>query len=401
VTRTAEERDAGTAGAVSGVEIQLEHLSKHYPGQEGAAVDDVSMHIPAGEITIFVGPSGCGKTTTMKMINRLIEPSSGTITIGGQDALSLDPDKLRRTIGYAIQQAGLFPHMTVAQNVGMVPSLLGWPKKRIADRIDEMLDLVGLDPGQFRDRFPRRLSGGQQQRVGVARALAADPPVLLMDEPFGAVDPITRGNLQDELMRLQTELHKTIVFVTHDFDEAVKLGDRIAVLGPRSTILQYDTPDAILANPANDTVAGFVGAGASLKQLTLMRVRDVTLTEEAITARPDETPAQIREQLEARDRKYALVLDDRDRPQRWVHIGQLSGATSLAEAGRPITDWVTTQSTLQDALEAILAEGGAAVVTGEHGRYAGTIDIHTVMDTISHLRETHETKAPAAADQPS
>jgi osmoprotectant transport system ATP-binding protein len=401
VTRTAEERDAGTSGAVSGVEIQLEHLSKHYPGQEGAAVDDVSMHIPAGKITIFVGPSGCGKTTTMKMINRLIEPSSGTITIGGQDALSLDPDKLRRTIGYAIQQAGLFPHMTVAQNVGMVPSLLGWPKKRIADRVDEMLDLVGLDPGQFRDRFPRRLSGGQQQRVGVARALAADPPVLLMDEPFGAVDPITRGNLQDELMRLQTELHKTIVFVTHDFDEAVKLGDRIAVLGPRSTILQYDTPDAILANPANDTVAGFVGAGASLKQLTLMRVRDVTLTEEAITARPDETPAQIREQLEARDRKYALVLDDRDRPQRWVHIGQLSGVTSLAEAGRPITDWVTTQSTLQDALEAILAEGGAAVVTGERGRYAGTIDIHTVMDTISHLRETHETKAPAAADEPS
>ncbi|MDT7679973.1 MAG: osmoprotectant transport system ATP-binding protein [Pseudonocardiales bacterium] len=401
MTRTAEERDAGTAGAVSGVEIQLEHLSKHYPGQEGAAVDDVSMHIPAGEITIFVGPSGCGKTTTMKMINRLIEPSSGTITIGGQDALSLDPDKLRRTIGYAIQQAGLFPHMTVAQNVGMVPSLLGWPKKRIAARFYEKLDLVGLDPGQFRDRFPRRLSGGQQQRVGVARALAADPPVLLMDEPFGAVDPITRGNLQDELMRLQTELHKTIVFVTHDFDEAVKLGDRIAVLGPRSTILQYDTPDAILANPANDTVAGFVGAGASLKQLTLMRVRDVTLTEEAITARPDETPAQIREQLEARDRKYALVLDDRDRPQRWVHIGQLSGATSLAEAGRPITDWVTTQSTLQDALEAILAEGGAAVVTGERGRYAGTIDIHTVMDTISHLRETHETKAPAAADEPS
>jgi osmoprotectant transport system ATP-binding protein len=392
VTRTAEDRDSAAAGAVSGVEIQLEHLSKHYPGQEGAAVDDVSMHIPAGEITIFVGPSGCGKTTTMKMINRLIEPTSGTITIGGQDALSLDPDKLRRTIGYAIQQAGLFPHMTVAQNVGMVPSLLGWPKKRIADRIDEMLDLVGLDPGEYRDRFPRRLSGGQQQRVGVARALAADPPVLLMDEPFGAVDPITRGNLQDELMRLQTELHKTIVFVTHDFDEAVKLGDRIAVLGPRSTILQYDTPDAILANPANDTVAGFVGAGASLKQLTLLRVRDVTLTEEAITARPDETPAQIREQLEARGRTYALVLDDRDRPQRWVHVGQLAGATSLAEAGRPITDWVTTQSTLQDALEAILAEGGSAVVTGERGRYAGTIDIHTVMDTISHLRETHETK---------
>jgi osmoprotectant transport system ATP-binding protein len=385
------------AVAVSGVEIKLERLCKTYPGGHGVAVEDVSMDIPAGKIVIFVGPSGCGKTTTMKMINRLIEPTSGTITIGGQDTLSLDPDKLRRTIGYAIQQAGLFPHMTVAQNVGMVPALLGWPKRRISDRVDEMLELVGLDAGQFRDRYPRRLSGGQQQRVGVARALAADPPVLLMDEPFGAVDPITRGNLQDELMRLQTELRKTIVFVTHDFDEAVKLGDRIAVLGPRSTILQYDTPDAILANPANDTVAGFVGAGASLKQLTLMRVRDVELTEEAITARCDETCAEIRQQLEERGRTYALVLDERDRPQRWVHIRDLPAATTLAEAGKPITDWVTTQSTLQDALEAILAEGGSAVVTKERGRYAGTIDIHTVMDTISSLRETHDSRAASAA----
>ena len=372
--------------AVSGVDIELEHVSKNYPGQRAAAVEDVSMHIPAGEIVIFVGPSGCGKTTTMKMINRLIEPSAGTITIGGQDNLSLNGDELRRTIGYAIQQAGLFPHMTVAQNIAVVPGLLGWPKQRIAARVEEMLELVGLDPGEFHDRYPRRLSGGQQQRVGVARALAADPPVLLMDEPFGAVDPITRGNLQDELMRLQAELRKTIVFVTHDFDEAVKLGDRIAVLGPQSTILQYDTPDAILANPANDTVAGFVGAGASLKQLTLMRVRDVQLTEEAITARCDETCEEIRQQLDERGRTYALVLDDRERPQRWVHIRDLPAATTLAEAGKPITDWVTTQSTLRDALEAILAEGGSAVVTKEKGRYAGTIDIHTVMDTISDLR---------------
>jgi osmoprotectant transport system ATP-binding protein len=396
VATKAEQPDA----AVSGVDIRLERLCKTYAGGHGVAVEDVSMDIPAGEIVIFVGPSGCGKTTTMKMINRLIEPTSGTITIGGRDNKSLDADKLRRTIGYAIQQAGLFPHMTVAQNVGMVPSLLGWSKQRIADRVEEMLELVGLDAGEFHNRYPRRLSGGQQQRVGVARALAADPPVLLMDEPFGAVDPITRGNLQDELMRLQTELHKTIVFVTHDFDEAVKLGDRIAVLGPRSTILQYDTPDAILAKPANDTVAGFIGAGASLKQLTLKRVRDVQLTEEAITARCDETPDEIRRQLEERGRSFALVLDDRDRPQRWVHVGQLAGVATLAEAGKPITDWVTTQSTLQDALEAILAEGGSAVVTKERGRYAGTIDIHTVMDTISHLRETHDPQAAATADRP-
>jgi osmoprotectant transport system ATP-binding protein len=391
VAQTAEPQASPVAEhAVSGVDIELEHVSKNYPGQRAAAVEDVSMHIPAGEIVIFVGPSGCGKTTTMKMINRLIEPSEGTITIGGQDNRSLDGDQLRRTIGYAIQQAGLFPHMTVAQNIAVVPGLLGWSKQRVAARVEEMLDLVGLDPGEFHDRYPRRLSGGQQQRVGVARALAADPPVLLMDEPFGAVDPITRGNLQDELMRLQAELRKTIVFVTHDFDEAVKLGDRIAVLGPKSTILQYDTPDAILANPATDTVAGFVGAGASLKQLTLMRVRDVQLTQEAITARCDETCEEIRRQLDERGRTYALVLDERDRPQRWVHIRDLPAARTLAEAGKPITDWVTTQSTLRDALEAILAEGGSAVVTKEQGRYAGTIDIHTVMDTISDLRGGQE-----------
>ncbi|MGH3436970.1 MAG: ABC transporter ATP-binding protein, partial [Sciscionella sp.] len=375
VAETAVTEQSVESGAVSGVEIELEAVTKRYAGQRAAAVEDLTMNIPAGQITIFVGPSGCGKTTSMKMINRLIEPSSGKITIGGQNALSIDPDELRRSIGYAIQQAGLFPHMTVAQNVGMVPGMLKWGRQRVHDRVEEMLDLVGLDPAQYRDRFPRQLSGGQQQRVGVARALAADPPVLLMDEPFGAVDPITRGNLQDELMRLQAELHKTIVFVTHDFDEAVKLGDRIAVLGDQSAILQYDTPDAILANPANDTVAGFVGAGASLKQLTLMRVRDVQLKQEAITARPDETPESIRQQLTERRKSYVLVLDERNRPQRWAHVRELGGVRSMAEAGQPIGDWVTLQSTLQDALEAILAEGGAAVVTKERGRYAGTIDI--------------------------
>ena len=254
--------DVSTDQKVSGVEIVLESVTKRYPGQKAAAVDNVSLTVPAGEIVVFVGPSGCGKTTTMRMINRLIEPTSGKITIDGKDALSIDPDKLRRGIGYSIQQAGLFPHFTIAKNVATVPGLIGWDKKRIAARTDEMLDLVGLDPDTYRDRYPRQLSGGQQQRVGVARALAADPPVLLMDEPFGAVDPITRGLLQDELMRLQSELGKTIVFVTHDFNEAVKLGDRIAVLGNQSSIMQYDTPEAILANPANDMVAGFLAQAA-------------------------------------------------------------------------------------------------------------------------------------------
>ncbi|TVT50638.1 ATP-binding cassette domain-containing protein [Amycolatopsis rhizosphaerae] len=347
------------------------------------------MTIPAGEVVILVGPSGCGKTTAMRMINRLIEPTSGRITIGGEDALGLEPDRLRRKIGYAIQQAGLFPHFTVAQNIAVVPGLLGWERKRIDDRVDEMLDLVGLDPAEFRNRYPRQLSGGQQQRVGVARALAADPPVLLMDEPFGAVDPITRGNLQDELLRLQAKLRKTIVFVTHDFDEAVKLGDRIAVLGDRSAILQYDTPEAILAHPANDTVAGFVGAGASLKQLTLLRVRDVELSREVELATLGESPAQLRTRLAERRATYALVLDQRGRPVRWVHIGDLGRATSLAGAGRALSDSVTVQSTLQDALEAILVEGGAVPVTGLDGRYTGMIELDTVIAAIHRLREEY------------
>ncbi|MFB9906548.1 ATP-binding cassette domain-containing protein [Allokutzneria oryzae] len=368
----------------TGVEIHLDNVSKRYSGQRSAAVDEVTMTIPAGETVVFVGPSGCGKTTTMKMINRLIEPSAGRITIGGEDALRLDPDQLRRRIGYAIQQAGLFPHMTVGQNVGLVPGLVGWDKNKIADRVEEMLDLVGLEPGEFRDRYPRQLSGGQQQRVGVARALAADPPVLLMDEPFGAVDPITRGNLQDQLLRLQSELGKTIVFVTHDFDEAVKLGDRIAVLGDRSKILQYDTPDAILANPADDTVAGFVGAGASLKQLTLLRVRDVEHGE-VPTATVDDSPEQLRDRI---GRGRGLVLDARHRPLRWVSARDLAPGRSLRTAGRPIEDSVSLASTLQDALEAILTDDdGVAVVVGTRGEYVGVVDIDTVMSTIRQLRE--------------
>jgi osmoprotectant transport system ATP-binding protein len=379
-----------TGQGVSGAEIHLEKVTKSYPGTAAPAVEEFSMTIPAGEVVVLVGPSGCGKTTTMRMINRMVEPTSGTITIGGRDALHIDPDQLRRTIGYAIQQVGLFPHYTVAQNIGVVPGLLKWDKKRIADRVEELMDLVGLAPETFANRLPAQLSGGQQQRVGVARALAADPPVLLMDEPFGAVDPITRGHLQDELMRLQSELGKTIVFVTHDFDEAVKLGDRIAVLGDRSTIQQYDTPDAILANPANDTVAGFVGAGASLKQLTLMRVRDVEYhTSEVLAVGDHERPAAVAEKLTRSGRTYALVLDARQRPQRWVHVRELPGRQSLDGVGKPVGDSVSTLSTLQDALEAILTEGGRAVVTGNRGELLGTIDIDTVTAVLANIREEH------------
>ncbi|GEE02911.1 ABC transporter [Gordonia spumicola] len=386
------ENAQSSAGAVSGVEIVLDHVSKTYPGQKTPAVADVSMTIPAGEIVVFVGPSGSGKTTTMRMINRLIEPTTGKITIGGKDALSLDANKLRQSIGYAIQQGGLFPHMTVAQNIAVVPKLLKWDRSRITARVTELLDLVGLDPDQFADRYPRQLSGGQQQRVGVARALAADPPVLLMDEPFGAVDPITRGLLQDELMQLQAEMRKTIVFVTHDFGEAVKLGDRIAVLGEQSRILQYDTPEAILANPANDTVAGFVGQGASLQQLNLMRVRDVDI-EDRPTAHEGDSPAEFAARID----DWGVILDARDRPIRWTDRAHLDGAASLKNVGLPLGELVTTASTLQDALEAILAERNAStVVTGPRGRYAGVVTIETLIDAIRAMRDQHRGDPPIA-----
>ncbi|HEU4675748.1 MAG TPA: ABC transporter ATP-binding protein [Motilibacteraceae bacterium] len=293
--------DVRAGGTTHGARIELVEVSKRYPGQAEPAVNDFSMVIPAGELVVFVGPSGCGKTTTMKMINRIIEPTSGQILLDGEDVLSLDPDRLRRRIGYVIQQIGLFPHMTIAENIAIVPRLLGWDKARTGQRVDELLDVVGLEPGRFRGRFPRQLSGGQQQRVGVARALAADPPVMLMDEPFGATDPITRDKLQNEFLRLQQQLRKTIIFVTHDFEEALKLGDRIAVLGEGSRIHQYDTPDAILAAPADDYVAEFVGHSAAIKRLALKSVADLQLSTAATS--PDlpsvSADATLREALDA------------------------------------------------------------------------------------------------------
>ncbi|AEV75555.1 ABC-type proline/glycine betaine transport system, ATPase component [Mycolicibacterium rhodesiae NBB3] len=381
--------ESATSQPSSGAQIVLDHVSKVYPGSKEPAVDDTSLDIPAGEIVIFVGPSGCGKTTMMRMINRLSEPTSGRILIGDKDALSIKPTELRRSIGYAIQQAGLFPHMTIRQNVGLVPGLLRWDRKKIADRVDELLDLVGLEPGQYAERYPRQLSGGQQQRVGVARALAADPPVLLMDEPFGAVDPITRSTLQDELLRLQSELRKTIVFVTHDFGEAVKLGDRIAVLGQRSKVLQYDTPQAILASPADDTVAGFVGSGASLRQLSLVRVKDVELRAHPSVHRNDSLES-VRNVLANSDYDWVVVVDERDRPVNWVRERNLRHAQTLADAFEPL-DVLSTQSTLEDALEAILAEQHAsAVVSGPGSKYAGVVTLDTLIDTITRLRTEAE-----------
>ena len=389
-----------TTNETHGAKIVLDHLTKRYPGQSRAAVDDVSMEIPAGEIVMLVGPSGCGKTTTMKMINRLIEPTGGTISIGDEDVTNVDPDELRRRIGYVIQGAGLFPHYTVADNIAIVPKLIGWDKQRIAERVDELLDLVNLDPAQYRDRFPRELSGGQQQRVGVARALAADPPVLLMDEPFGAVDPITRQRLQDELLRLQDELRKTIVFVTHDFDEAVKLGDRIAILDVGSEIVQYDTPDAILAAPANEFVEGFVGHGAALKQLTLTRVRDVDLHEAAVVhvgGDADQAIAQAREF----GREWAIVLDAQDRPQRWMSLRELSRPDALRSVERDLDlETISPASTLNDALDEMLTSShGVVVVTGRRNKYEGVIRVETIMDAMQQFGSA--SSAPGSAAVPS
>jgi osmoprotectant transport system ATP-binding protein len=383
----------GGSGNGSGAQIELRNVTKRYAGQKIAAVDNVNLTIPAGEIVMFVGPSGCGKTTTMRMINRLIEPTDGEILIGGEDVRKKDPNELRRHIGYVIQAGGLFPHMTVADNIALVPKMLGWTASKIAERVREMLALVGLEPGQFANRYPRQLSGGQQQRVGVARALAADPPVLLMDEPFGAVDPITRAHLQDELLSLQDELSKTIVFVTHDFDEAVKLGDRIVILAEGSKIVQYDEPGAILANPADDFVRGFIGEGGAMKLLNVTRLADIELANVA-SAGPGDTAAQVLEKVNNSEVPWAVVLDDSKRPVRWIT------AETLAEIDGPIGDHsnadngdhnaqitISGRSTVQEALEALLKADQNVVPVTVRRRYVGSVTLNVVQNAINQLRD--------------
>jgi len=286
--------------SVHGEEIRLEKLTKRYPNTEKDAVKEFNLTIPAGELVVFVGPSGCGKTTTMKMINRIIEPTSGKILIGGKDVTHTPAHELRRNIGYVIQQIGLFPHMKISDNVATVPNLLGWEKERTKKRVHELLHLVGLDPDEYGNRYPKQLSGGQQQRVGVARALAADPAVLLMDEPFGATDPITRVRLQKEFRALQRELKKTVVFVTHDFEEALLLGDRIAVLSEQSHVEQYGTPLEILSNPATDRVKSFVGEAAAVRMLALVGLAGIDVlpgTPAAVTVSESATLREAMEQF--------------------------------------------------------------------------------------------------------
>ena len=387
----------GSSAEISGAEIRLENVTKRYPGQQAAAVDGLSLVIPAGEIVMFVGPSGCGKTTSLKMINRLIEPTSGSIHIGDNDISGQGADELRRHIGYVIQGGSLFPHMTVAKNIAIVPKLLGWDQDRIDKRVDELLDLVDLDPARYRERYPRELSGGQQQRVGVARGLAADPPVILMDEPFGAVDPITRQRLQDELLSIQRELRKTIVCVTHDIDEAIKLGDRILILQEGAQVAQYDTPDVILGSPANDFVADFVGAGSSLKQLSLARISEIELRHPT-TATIGESTAEVKARAEANGDQAVVVLDDQNRPTAWPWLRQLKGGT--IHAGEEDLINLDHRATLNDALDTMLTSSHAgAVVTGDRDSYLGVVDFTAVTDYMK-VQQAAAAEAAASSDVP-
>ena len=369
------------------VMIHLENLSKTFPGTDEPAVKDLSMEIYRGEIVVLVGPSGCGKTTTMKMVNRIIEPSSGRIFLEGEDVTSVNPDNLRRRIGYVIQQIGLFPHMTIADNIATVPKMLGWDKQKTSDRIDELLETVSIN-NSYRDRYPKELSGGQRQRIGVARAMAADPQVLLMDEPFGAIDPITRDRLQDEFLRLQEEIQKTIVFVTHDIDEAIKMGDRIAILQEQSVIAQYDTPENILTDPASEFVEDFVGAGASIKRLSLTKVSEIEPAEWPV-ANMSDGHDEVREKMESTGKNHVLLLDDQNHPQRWVSMEDIeTNGVPLEEAGWPAVAILEQDANLYETLDTmIVSYKGSAIVVDENGAYKGVVDFDKVLEMIDSMRD--------------
>ena len=356
--------------------IRLSEVSKTFPGTGTPAVDRLSLEIPAGEIVVLVGPSGCGKTTTLKMINRLVEPTGGSISVDGRDVLAIEPHELRRSIGYVIQQVGLFPHRTIAENIATVPRLLGWDDARTRDRVDELIDLMGLEQG-MRDRYPPELSGGQRQRVGVARALAADPPVLLMDEPFGAVDPLVRSRLQRELLNLQETLRKTIVFVTHDIDEAVHLGDRIALLNVGGILEQYATPAELLGSPANDFVADFLGRERGLKRLALIAVTDADLQRGPVVEASADV-AEARALMREHGVGWVGVLDG-TRMRGWVWGRDL-------EDGRPVGDhetrdfrvWIQSDASLREALDAIVNTRNQVAVVYDGDHYEGMLFVEQI-----------------------
>jgi osmoprotectant transport system ATP-binding protein len=365
--------------------VEFDHVTKHYDrsaldrGAPGA-VNDLSLAVPAGRICVLVGPSGCGKTTSLKMVNRLIEPTRGRVLIDGHDIAARDLTELRRSIGYVIQQTGLFPHQTVGENVATVPRLLGWPAARRRERSEELLSLVGLDP-DYRDRYPAQLSGGERQRVGVARALAADPPIMLMDEPFGAVDPIVRERLQNEFLRLQESLAKTILFVTHDIDEAIKMGDLVAVMQTGGTLAQFGAPAEILAAPASEFVARFVGTDRGLKRLALARVDDLPVRP-ATTARAGDPAGPARARSAADPFPYLLLVDADDRPVGWLDDASIPREGTLSAAGAiPMSPLFDRRTTLKDALSMLLdATVQAGILVDRAGRVRGIVTAGMIAD---------------------
>ena len=354
--------------------IKLEHVAKVFPGQVVPAVGDLSLEVLEGEIAVLIGPSGCGKSTTLRMINRLTEPTSGRITVAGKDIAAQKAHELRLSIGYVIQQVGLFPHRTIARNIATVPQLLGWERSRINGRVDELMELVGLEP-ELASRYPTELSGGQQQRVGVARALAADPPVLLMDEPFGAVDPIVRMRLQEELLDLQRRLHKTIVFVTHDIDEAILLADRMAVLNVGGVLEQYEPPVDVLANPSNEFVLEFLGADRGLKRLALIPVSAAEL-QPGPTVDVGSTIANARAVMTREGVDWVAVLDQ-GRPRGWIAASQLDGHERIREI-EPTRFAVAVHpsDSLRHALDSLVSSPTQVVIViDEDDGYLGMLDV--------------------------
>jgi osmoprotectant transport system ATP-binding protein len=361
--------------------VSYRRVTKRYPGQDEPAIHDLSLEVEAGEICVLVGPSGSGKTTALRMVNRTVEITDGDILIGGTSVRERDPAELRREMGYVIQQIGLFPHRTIGENIETVPRLLGWDRAGARKRADELLDLIGLG-SSLRDRYPSQLSGGQQQRVGVARALAADPPVMLMDEPFGAIDPINRERLQNEFLRLQSEIRKTVLFVTHDIDEAIKMGDRIAILEEGGRLAQYATPAELLMAPANGFVEDFVGADRALKRLALMRVRDINLWQ-APLAFVGQATADVRSKLEGAEVPHALLVDSERRPLGWLSEADLRADTvpQTPDSGpQPILD---LDDVMRDALADLLqSETQYAPVADAQGRIAGVLSVEIISEFL-------------------
>jgi osmoprotectant transport system ATP-binding protein len=384
----------GPSSRPAAATLELRDVTKRYPGQTEPAVAGLSLEVPAGEICVLVGPSGCGKTTAMRMVNRMIDITDGDILLDGRSVLERRPAELRREIGYAIQQIGLFPHMSVADNIATVPRLLGWDKARIRSRVDELLELVSLDPHETRDRYPAQLSGGQRQRVGVARALAVDPPLMLMDEPFGAIDPINRERLQNEFLRLQREIRKTIVFVTHDIDEAIKVGDRIAIMQRGGKLAQYAPPAELLMYPQGRFVEDFVGADRALKRLALQRVRDVDLWK-APLVRVGEPVAEARANAADSEVPYPLLIDADGRPIGWLSEKGMQGERveeELRSAARPVLE---LDDVLRDALSDLLQEEARyGPVVDHRGQVAGVLSI----ELLAHVLRTDPEQVPSGAD---